>query len=253
MIKTQLVRPVDKYTTWFQSKMQLKPITRSRVSEAAIDQIRDLILKQQLPIGSKLPSERELVDQLGISRASVREALRILEIMGLVEVKPGKGGYVKGLTGDLLAPLSTWLSNHKETLQNHFEARQVLEPAAAGFAAVRATQSDILKLQEALATFEEELSANDIVGMIRADIHFHGLIGAATGNKTLKLLMDTITRFLFEGWKATLRVKGRPEKTVREHRRILDAIKARDEKGAKRAMETHLRNAIGNLKEVGLG
>jgi GntR family transcriptional repressor for pyruvate dehydrogenase complex len=230
----------------------LKPIVKSRLSEAAIEQIEELIVSQKLRPGSKLPSERELVRDLKISRASVREALRILEIMGLVEVKPGKGSYVKGLTGDLFVPLSTWLSTHKETLNNHFEARLVLEPAAAGFAALRASENDILRLKNALSDFEKKLEEDDIVGLINLDIHFHGLIGAATGNKTLKLLMDTITRFLFEGWKATLRVHGRAQKTVVEHERVLNAIIKRDEREAKRAMESHLRHAIQNLRDAGL-
>lgn len=231
--------------------MSLKPITKSRLSEVAIEQIKELIISQKLEPGSKLPSERELVNQLKISRASVREALRMLEIMGLVEVKPGKGVYSKGFTGDLFVPLSTWLSTHKETLHNHFEARLVLEPAAAGFAALRATEKDILKLQDALKTFNEKLAGDDIIGLISADIRFHSLIGAATGNKTIKLLMDTITRFLFEGWKATLRVNGRPQKTVLEHGKILDAIIARNEQEARASMERHLKNAIENLKKVG--
>jgi DNA-binding FadR family transcriptional regulator len=232
--------------------VQLKPIVRSRLSEAAIEQIKDLIVGQKLQPGSKLPSERELVRDLRISRASVREALRILEIMGLVEVSPGKGSYVKELTGDLFIPLSTWLSTHKETLNNHFEARLVLEPAAAGFAALRASENDIWKLSRSLAAFKEKLGEDDIVGLINLDIQFHGLIGAATGNKTLKLLMDTITRFLFDGWKATLRVQGRPRKTVTEHEKILTAIMQGDEKQARLAMERHLRHAIQNLRDAGL-
>ena len=232
--------------------MHLKPIVKSRLSEAAIEQIKELIVSEKLQLGSKLPSERELVRELRISRASVREALRILEIMGLVEVKPGKGSYVKELTGDLFVPLSTWLSTHKETLNNHFEARLVLEPAAAGFAALRASENDIWKLKRALTAFEEKLEEDDIVGLINLDIRFHGLIGAATGNKTIKLLMDTITRFLFDGWKATLRVKGRARKTVTEHKKILKAIAAKDEKQAKLAMKSHLRHAIQNLRDEGL-
>jgi GntR family transcriptional regulator, transcriptional repressor for pyruvate dehydrogenase complex len=232
--------------------MPLKPITKSRLSEAAIEQIKELIVSRKREPGSKLPSERELVDQLKISRASVREALRMLEIMGLVEVKPGKGTYVKGVTGDLFLPLNNWLSSHKETLHNHFEARLVLEPSAAGFAALRATQSDIRKLKETLATFNEKLAENDMVGLIIADIRFHSLICAATGNKTIEILMDTITRFLFDGWKATLRVEGRPRKTVKEHNKILQAIIEKDEKKAKASMETHLKNAVHNLKDAGL-
>lgn len=232
--------------------MSLKPINRSRLSEAAIDQIKDLIVSQKLEPGSKLPSERKLVQELQISRASVREALRILEIMGLVEVKPGKGAYVKGLTGDLFVPLPNWLSDHKETLHNHFEARLVLEPAAASLAANRATKQDIRNLRDSLSEFRQKLAEKDIVGMISSDIRFHGQIGAATGNKTIKLLMDTITRFLFDGWKATLRVEGRPQKTVVEHGKILNAIIERDEKKARSAMNSHLKNAVNNLKEAGL-
>jgi GntR family transcriptional regulator, transcriptional repressor for pyruvate dehydrogenase complex len=231
--------------------MPLKPITKSRLSEAAIDQIKELIATRELEPGSKLPSERELVEQLGISRASVREALRALEIIGLVEVKPGKGTFVKGLTGDLFVPLPNWLSDHKETLDNHFEARLVLEPAAAGLAALRASEQDIRRLKGALSAFSERLAQNDLIGLIKSDIYFHSLLGAATGNKTIKMLMDTITRFLFDGWKATLRVKGRPSKTLVEHGEILEAIIRRDEKAAKVAMERHLKNAISNLKEEG--
>jgi GntR family transcriptional repressor for pyruvate dehydrogenase complex len=232
--------------------MPLKPITKTRLSEAAIEQIRELIASRELEPGSKLPSERELVGKLGISRASVREALRALEIIGLVEVKPGKGAFVKGLTGDLFVPLPNWLSDHKETLHNHFEARMVLEPAAAGFAALRASELDIRKLKDALSLFNEKLGQNDLIGLIESDIRFHRLIGNATGNKTIMMLMDTITRFLLDGWKATLRIKGRPLKTLGEHGEILEAIHRRDEIGARRAMERHLSNAVSSLRKAGL-
>lgn len=232
--------------------MDLKPITKSRVSEAVVAQIKKLIVSQKLEPGSKLPSERELVIRMKISRTSVREALRILEIMGLVETKPGKGVYVKSLTADLLVPLSTWLPTHKETLLHHFEARLILEPAAAGLAALRATPNDSLKLQETLDTFNEKLKAHDLVGLIKADIAFHNLIGAATGNKTIKLFMDTIARILFDGWKASLRVEGRPQKTVQEHGRILKAIMNKDQNQAQQAMERHLKGAIRHLKKMGL-
>jgi DNA-binding FadR family transcriptional regulator len=96
------------------------------------------------------------------------------------------------------------------------------------------------------------LGEDDIVGLINLDIQFHGLIGVATGNKTLNLLMDTITRFLSDGWKATLRVQGRVRKTVTEHEKIRKAIMQRDEKQASLAMERHLRHAIQNLRDEGL-
>lgn len=218
----------------------------------AIEQIKDLIVSKNLEPGSKLPSERQLVISLGISRSSVREALRMLEIMGLVEVKPGKGVYVKGLSGDLFMPLASLLSSNKENLQHHFEARLVLEPAAAALAAKRASQSDIRQIEKVLKTFQENLGENNLVALIRSDILFHRLIANATNNRTIEILMNTITRHDFIGWKMSLRTKRRPLNTVKEHRKIFEAIVAGDEKKAKSAMRSHLNAAIKNLKPEGL-
>ena len=107
---------------------ELKPITRKRLSESAIESIKEYILINNLEAGAKLPSERQLSKSLNVGRAAIREALRMLEITGLVEVKPGKGIFIKALTGDLYVPLSTWVSKHKTTILKHFEARLILEP-----------------------------------------------------------------------------------------------------------------------------
>lgn len=211
-----------------------------------------MIISQELEPGSKLPSERQLVQELGISRASVREALRILEIMGLIEVKPGRGIFVKELTGDVFLPLSSWLPAHKETLRDHFEARQVIESRAAAFAAERASPEIIRSMKDALVDFSKKAEQDDLVGLILADIEFHRLIAQATGNKTLMLLMQTITRFLPEGWKASLRVPSRVAKTIVEHRAILEAIERGDPDAASQAMSQHLKNAVADLAEAGL-
>jgi GntR family transcriptional repressor for pyruvate dehydrogenase complex len=232
--------------------MELKPITKARVSETVVIQLKKFIVSQKLQPGSKLPSERELVGKMEISRASVREALRILEIMGFVIAKPGKGVFVKSLTPDLLMPLSVWLPTHQDTLHDHFEARLMLEPGAAGLAALRATPRDMAGLQENERIFKERLLHQDLVGLIKADMAFHTLIGAATGNKTIKMFMETITRLLFDGWKASLRLEGRPQKTVKEHGRIIKALLNKDPGQAQEAMRRHLQKALKHLKEKGL-
>jgi len=243
----KLVRPVAQ-----QSKNMLKPIKKTRLAEAAVEQIKDLITEKGMEPGAKLPSERELIKQLRISRASVREALRHLEILGLIEVKPGSGAFVREVVGDLFLPLAPWLSKHEETLHNHFEARQVMEPRAAAYAAQRASSSVIQAMRAALATFKEKKEQNDLVGLILSDVEFHRLIALGTGNKTLMVLMDTIARFLLDGWKASLRVPGRIEKTVAEHQSILDAIEKGDSEGASQRMGQHLENALSDLAAAGL-
>jgi GntR family transcriptional repressor for pyruvate dehydrogenase complex len=232
--------------------MPLTPITKTRLSEAAIEQIKELIVNDNLGPGSKLPSERDLVEALGVGRSSIREALRILEIMGLVEVRPGKGVYVKALSGDLFTPLSSLLSNNQETLHHHFEARLVLEPAAAALAAKRASDREIKSLKKNLESFKENLAQDNLVGLIRVDIQFHRLVANATENRTIEVLMNTITRYDFHGWKAALRTKNRPQRTVVEHTKIFEAIRDGDEKAAKNAMKAHLYAARNNLAKAGL-
>jgi GntR family transcriptional repressor for pyruvate dehydrogenase complex len=227
--------------------MPLKPITKARLSEAAIEQIKELIVSENLEPGAKLPSERDLVEALGVGRSSIREALRILEIMGLVEVLPGKGAFVKALTGDLFIPLSEILTSQKESLQHHFEARMVLEPSAAALAAKRASAGEVAQLRRNLENFKENLAQENLVGLIRVDIEFHRLVANATDNQTIAVLMNTITRHDFHGWKAALRTSNRPRKTVTEHGRILEAIASGDEKKARSAMRRHLMAAQRNL------
>ncbi len=230
----------------------LKPIKKNRLADEAVKQIQALIKSKKLKPGTRLPSERELMGKFKISRASVREALRILEIMGQIDVKPGSGIYVKGIKEDIFLPLTAWLPVHKETLQNHFEARQVLEPKAASFAAQRASNKIIKSMKKTLSDFKEKMEKNDLVGAIMADVEFHRLISQATENKTLMLLMDTIARHLLEGWKATLRVPDRMNKTIREHGAILDAIEKRESERAYQEMHHHLENAYQDLRKSGL-
>jgi len=137
-------------------------------------------VSENLEPGSKLPSERDLVEALNVGRSSIREALRILEIMGLVEVLPGKGAFVKAITGDLFMPLSELLSTQQESLHHHFEARMVLEPAAAALAARRASRKEVASLRKNMESFKENLSEENLVGLIRADIQFHRLVANAT-------------------------------------------------------------------------
>jgi GntR family transcriptional repressor for pyruvate dehydrogenase complex len=230
----------------------LEPIKKTRMSEDALEQIKDLILSQDLGPGDKLPSERNLVQILGISRAPVREALRMLEIVGMVEVRQGKGVFVKNRNSDLSVPLQTWLSDRKEALESAFETRLLLEPAAAQLAAFRARDKDLEAMEQALHQFFEGVVAQNIVKLIEADMRFHALIAAASGNKTIHFIMETLTRFVFEGWKATLRSPGRAQRTIEEHAQIFEAIKKGDAKGAAEAMRLHLEDALVNLKEAGL-
>ena len=99
--------------------------------------------------------------------------------------------------------------------------------------------------------FQKHVDEDNLVAIIRGDIEFHRLIANATNNRTIEIVMNTITRHDFDGWKMALRTKRRPVDTIPEHEKIFDAIAAGDEKKAKSAMRSHLKAAIRNLKQAG--
>jgi len=230
----------------------LEHIKKQRVSNLAVEQIQRLISDQAMQAGDALPSERTLMERLGISRVSVREALRILEMMGIVEVLPGKGVYVADKNRSLLQPLGDWISQHRESLLEHFEVRLLIEPHAAGFAARRATPKTIAEIKKAWEKFNIRHAEGDLVGMIETDALIHNLIASAAGNRTIEVLMKIFSSALMDGWKASLRVKGRAGKSIREHAAIIQAIADGDEEAARMRMREHLEHAIKDLKAAGL-
>jgi len=231
--------------------MDLTPISRERLSESAVNQIKDFIIKNGLGPGERLPSERELSSKLQISRASTREAVRVLEIMGLVQVRPGKGIFVKDLTGDLFVPLPTWVSDYRDTIHKHFEARLILEPEICALAARRATDQDIENLKKNIDK-QAGLTEKDMADIIQTDIDFHCLLGEAAQNETLLMLLQSIARISFHGWKAALRTKSRNKTAVNEHRELLERIREHDEEGARTLMREHMVGSIKMLEQQGL-
>jgi len=231
--------------------MDLEPIKKRRLSEYAIDEIRKFIANNNLEEGSKLPSERELVDKLQISKGSLREALRILEITGLVDVRPGKGIYVRNLTGDLVVPLDSWVTRNKEKIYKHFEARLILEPEIAALAARRITKEYINRIEKNIL-LQKSYPEAEVVSIISADIEFHRLVAEAAKNETISMLMNSLAKISFYGWKAALRVEGRNESAVQEHTQLLSFLAKRDEDGARTSMRKHMLHSIQLLKKQGL-
>lgn len=228
----------------------LEPIQKRRLSQVAMERIKEYIAQRNLQPGDQLPSERQLSEALDISRNSVREALRILEIMGIIEVKPGSGSYVQAPATDVADSLDAWLPKNYETLREHYEIRQLLEPRAASLAAEKATSETVEALQEQISNFAVSAEADDLAGMILADAEFHRILAQATQNRLLSFLMDTISRYLHEGWKGVLPIPGRADNTIREHEHIVQAIEDKDPAAAKRAMEVHLANAVRDLEKA---
>ncbi len=220
-----------------------KPIKTKKIYEEIVEQIRQLIRDGDLNPGDRLLSERELSERLRVSRASVREALSALEIMGLIEVRPGEGTFIRQTSVDsIIGPMALILSMEKDTIMELLQVRKVLEVEAVGLAAARASEEEKLLIKQAIEQMESDLKQGRLGE--EADHKFHFAIAGATGNSILMRLMNTISdtmqHTLLASRKRLYESKGTPERLYTEHRQIYQAVAAGDVELARQLMYSHL-------------
>lgn len=223
--------------------MELKPIKTRKIYEEIAEQLRKLVSSGKLKPGDRLPSERELAERLQVSRASVREALSALEMMGLVEVRSGEGTYIRHVNIDsVVAPIAWVLSLEKDTVVQLMEVRKILESQAVSLAAERAGEAELKEMADALEMMRQDLETGQI-GEV-ADHRFHFAITRATHNAILIRIMNSISDTMQQTLKISrsklFRSKEILERLYVEHVAILDAIRARDPEKASECMLCHL-------------
>jgi GntR family transcriptional regulator, transcriptional repressor for pyruvate dehydrogenase complex len=217
---------------------EFESVRRAKVYEEVARQIERLILKKLQP-GDKLPSERELADTLGVSRSSIRDAIRSLELMGMVEARQGAGTVVLEISaGSLVNPIANTLKRKEEMIGELLDFRKMLEPPLAARAATHASEEEISEMQEILARQERKLRAGE--STIPEDSEFHYSIALASRNSVVLKVIDTLMDLLRDTRERSLQIEGRPQKSLAGHRRILEAIKRRNGEAAKAAMRRHI-------------
>jgi GntR family transcriptional repressor for pyruvate dehydrogenase complex len=233
--------------------MSFKPIRTKRLYQEIVEQIRELMTGGQLKPGDRLLSERDLAERLQVSRPSVREAIRSLELMGFVESRRGGGTFVRDVNADeIIRPLAMFLAVERSSLLEMFEIRRVFETAAARMAAERASPEEVRRMADALETMRERLNARDSEKGEEADVEFHYAIAEATHNALLVRLFRTLwaefSRAVAVARRELYEHEQNPAKLVAQHRRIFRAIKEQDAEGAARAMREHLNFAERELR-----
>jgi GntR family transcriptional repressor for pyruvate dehydrogenase complex len=223
--------------------MPFQSIEPRRLYRQIADQIRTLIRSGEYPAGARLPPERDLAKQLGVSRPSVREALIALEVEGLVEVRIGSGIYVQPRDDEPAA------RDGNEASAGPFEllrARYVIESECAALAAKSAKAPQVQAIADALAEMQQEFTAGDRQPL-SGDRLFHMRIAEATGNGALvavvQMLWDERTGPLYQQLEHHYDTPLLWEKAMSEHRAVLKAIAAKDASGARNAMQRHLNQA----------
>lgn len=223
-----------------------EPVRKSAIAEEISARLLSLIQEKQLKPGDKLPPERELAATMQVSRPSLREALRALSMMNVLEIRQGDGAYVTSLEPALLVEhLDFVISLDDSTIHHLFEVRRILEAGIAGLAAQRATEQQLADLD---ALFHQSLDCrDDAVAFLQVDLAMHELMAEATGNPLLRRVMASMSRLGLASRSRTGANKSVRDRTVIDHRAIVAAIQARDPDAAVQAMLDHLNHVEQSL------
>jgi GntR family transcriptional repressor for pyruvate dehydrogenase complex len=219
------------------ARVGFEAIPRNKVYHEVAKQLERRITEELKP-GDLLPPERELVQMLGVSRSSVRDAIRTLELKGLLEPRQGIGTVVRSPSATPANPLATALLEKRKMVAELLDVRKMIEPPLAGRAALHASRDEIADMENILVRHEAKVRRGELG--IEEDSEFHYSIALASNNSAILKVVDVLMDLLRETRERSLQVEGRQEKSLAGHRRILAALKRGDAAAAEAAMRRHL-------------
>ena len=214
-------------------------VRKTRVFEGIAQQIQRLIVDGTLKPGDRLPPERELAERFGVARSSVRDAIRTLELVGLVVPRHGEGTVVADISPEaVVTPIASVLLRKRELIGELLDVRKMIEPPLAARAAVRATDEEIARLEDVLRRQREKMLRGE--STVEEDTEFHYLVALAAKNSVVRSVLDVLMGLLRETRALSLQTRGRPQRSLAGHRRVLEAIKRHDPEAAERAVREHV-------------
>ena len=215
------------------------PNRQKRTYEEITSRLHTLVKNDGLKPGDRLPPERQLAIMFGVSRNSVREAIKSLEQHGMLVSKPGAGTFIAASgKGNLASALEDAFARERHRLSDIFELRLLLEPQIAHLAAQRVSQSELEEMQTLVREYEKNM--HEGLPVFFLDQAFHDAIAAATGNQSIVLLMEQMHDLLNESRDDALQSPARSANSLHDHIKILSALSERDPDRARDAMSDHL-------------
>ena len=210
------------------------------VTDEAIDKIKAMITSGALRAGDRLPREADLAAELGLSRSSLREAVKALSLVNILDVRRGDGTYVTSLEPRLLLEALSFITDfhHDDTVLEFLQVRRILEPAATAMAAERISDSQVGELRKLLDSLGPDPQPEELV---RNDLEFHRTIVACAGNSVLSSLLESMSGPTTRArvWRGITQT-GTMQRTLTEHRAILDALAAREPEVARSWATVHI-------------
>ncbi len=227
----------------------LEPLKKTRLYEEIVDQLITLMKMGKLKPGDKLPSERQLSEELHVSRTAIREALRSMESMGYIDSKVGGGTYVKSVTLDnVMDPFTVMLSQDEKLISELVDVRLLLEGEIASLAAKNATDEQIADVRRCLEDMKNDIESGGIG--LNGDNEFHSLLAKIANNSALMLILNMCSELLSKTREATLTIEGMPQIALDDHLEILAALEEHSPTLATKLMRKHLKKAGRNLAKA---
>ncbi len=225
-----------------QFSRSLTPIDRSGITELVVQRIKELLQQGELKAGSRLPPERELADMLGISRPSLRTALKALSVMGIIRAKPGAGTFIAESLPEIFAePMEFMTLINNTKMGELFEARRIIETGLVELAAERATSEHLKALAGEIEGMKKTL--HDPEKFLQYDIGFHQALAAASGNRLLTGMMDTVAALLIQTRRESIARASDKDDAIEWHERIYEAVRQGEVRRAKELLTAHLVSA----------
>jgi GntR family transcriptional repressor for pyruvate dehydrogenase complex len=219
------------------------------LSVAAAKRLREMIIEKGMQPGDRLLNETELARIFGVSRSTIREAIKLLTAENVVEIQRGKGTFITLQPGLVKDPLGLDFTNQAKLLENLLETRMMIEPEIAFLAAQRATQQNIEFLAGIIAKDQSERRQKG--NHVSHDVAFHSAVAECSQNDVLHRILPIICESIHEGYFATANVQGTYERAMQSHINIFEAIKTRDPERAKTETQKHIRQTMEDAKSLG--
>ncbi|RKD32122.1 MULTISPECIES: FadR/GntR family transcriptional regulator [Lacrimispora] len=215
-------------------------VSRVPIVQQVVNSMKDFVASDGTEVGQKLPTEKEWCENLSVGRGTVREAFRILEARGLVEIKPGRGAFLVSKKELGQEELAEWFLQNEVELKDYIEVRSAVEPLCARLIARRASDLELEQLERVHQRFIRAVEEEDIAGMAKYDERFHKHIVECSRNKMLIFICKKIDECIRDFRLKTFQVPQNARNAIKAHQDIVDAIKARDEEVAELYAKRHI-------------
>lgn len=228
----------------------IQRIEKISITDEVVKRIRDLVNSGEYTVGEKLPTEMDLREQLGVGRSTIREAFRVLQALGIIELRSGRGAFVKGKNDNTYETIKEWFVEKEAELSELMEVRMAIEPIAVKLAIQRGSAAQIDQLRDIHDAFRKAVERLDAIDLATLDESFHTTIIEASNNNLLKKIGRLMADAFVEYRARSFAVQENMTHALEPHEKILSAILKKNEKEAILAVQKHLDVSLEDMSKV---